>query len=53
MCNIDWECETNSPSRFNIPDFIEFDLEAGLLKTTEASHENRQTPILSVSREDG
>ncbi len=36
----------------NIPDFIVFDLEAGLLKTTETSHENRQTPILLVSRED-
>ena len=53
MCNVDWECETASPSRFNIPDFIVFDLEAGLLKTTEASQENRQTPILHVSREDG
>jgi len=53
MCTMDWECETDTPSRFNIPDFIVFDLEAGLLKTTEASHENRQTPILSISREDG
>ncbi len=53
MCNVDWECETASPSRFNIPDFIVFDLDAGLLKTTEASHENRQTPILNVTREDG
>ena len=53
MCTVDWECQTDSPSRFNIPDFIVFDLEAGLLKTTEASHENRQTPILSMSRKDG
>jgi len=53
MCDVDWECEIASPSRFNIPDFIEFDLESGLLKTTEASQENRQTPILHVSREDG
>ncbi len=53
MCNVDWECETASPSRFNIPDFIEFDLDAGMLKTTEASHENRRTPILHVTREDG
>lgn len=53
MCTVDWECETDLPSRFNIPDFIEFDLEAGLLKTTEASHENRQTPILYITREDG
>jgi hypothetical protein len=53
MCTADWECETDLPSRFNIPDFIVFDLEAGLLKTTEASHENRQTPILSITREHG
>ena len=53
MCDRDWECETGSPSRFNVPDFIEFDLDAGLLKTTEASHENRQTPILHPTREDG
>ncbi len=50
MCNMDWECEIGSPYQFNIPDFIVFDLEAGLLKTTEASQENRQTPILSVSQ---
>jgi hypothetical protein len=37
----------------DIPDFIEVDLDAGLLKTTAASHENRQTPILHVTREDG
>ena len=53
MCTVDWECETDAPARFNIPDFIVFDLDAGLLQTTEASHENRQTPILSISREDG
>ncbi len=53
MCTMDWECEIASPSRFNIPDFIEVDLDAGLLKTTEASHENRQTPIRHVTREDG
>ena len=53
MCNSDWVCETDSPSRFNIPDFIVFDLEARLLKTTEASYENRQTEILHVTREGG
>ncbi len=53
MCNANWECETASPSWFNIPDFIEVDLDAGLLETTKASRENRQTPILHVTREDG
>ena len=38
---------------FNVPDFIEVDLEAGMLKTTEASEENRQTPISRIIREDG
>jgi hypothetical protein len=53
MCDVDDGCETGPPWQFNIPDFIVFDLEARLLKTTEASHENRQTPILELTREDG
>lgn len=53
MCTVDLRCETGPPWRFNIPDFIIFDLEARLLRTTEASHENRQTPILHITREDG
>ena len=47
------ECESGPPSQFNIPDFIVVDLEARLLKTTDASQENRQTPILHLTREDG
>jgi hypothetical protein len=53
MCAMDGECDSGPPSRFNVPDFIEVDLEARLLKTTQASRENRQTPILHVTREDG
>ena len=53
VCEMDGECTTGPPWEFNVPDFIEVDLEAGLLKTTEASEENRQTPILRIIREDG
>jgi len=53
VCAMGAQCEIGPPSLFNIPDFIEVDLEAGLLKTTEASRENRQTPILHLTREDG
>ena len=53
VCSMDGECASGPPWEFNVPDFIEVDLEAGLLKTTEASPENRQTPILNTTREDG
>jgi hypothetical protein len=47
------ECTSGPPWEFNLPDFIQVDLEAGLLKTTEASGQNRQTPIPRIIREDG
>ena len=53
ICAMDGECTSGPPWEFNVPDFIEVDLEAGLLKTTEASGENRQTPIPRIIREDG
>jgi len=53
VCTMEGECASGPPWEFNVPDFIEVDLEAGLLKTTEASQENRQTPILNTTREDG
>ena len=37
----------------NVPQFIEVDLEAKRLATTEASGENRQTPIEHLRRVDG
>ena len=36
----------------NIPDFVEIDLAAKLIRTTEASGENRSTPILGVTRQE-
>jgi len=53
VCAADGDCESGPPSRFNVPTFIVVDLEAGSLKTTQASQENRQTPILHITREDG
>ena len=53
VCAMDGECTSGPPWEFNVPDFIEVDLEAGMLKTTEASEENRQTPIPRIIREDG
>ncbi len=53
VCAMDGECTSGPPWEFNVPDFIEVDLEAGLLKTTEASGENRQTPIPRIIREEG
>ena len=49
VCTMEGECASGPPWEFNVPDFIEVDLEAGLLKTTEASQENRQTPILDTT----
>jgi hypothetical protein len=53
LCSMDGGCEFGPPSRFNVPDFVEVDLEASVLKTTDASQENRQTPILHLTRQDG
>jgi hypothetical protein len=52
-CTADGECESGSPSKFNVPQFIVVDLEDETLSTTEASGENRRTPIRQLTREDG
>ncbi len=53
ICSEGGDCQTASPRQLNIPDFIEVDLQAKLLRTTQASAENRQTPFLSLSRTNG
>ena len=53
VCSIEGECESAPPWRFNIPQFIVVDLDAKKLATTEASGENRQTPIKNLEREEG
>lgn len=46
-------CTVDVPWSFNIPAFVEVDLDAKLLSTTKASNENRSTPIAHVAREGG
>ena len=53
LCVEDGECAVDLPWNVNIPQFIEVDLEAKRLATTEASGENRMTPIEHLRRDDG
>lgn len=52
-CRDDGDCVTDVPWTFNIPQFIEIDTTAKLLSTTKASDEVRQSPILSMTRNNG
>ena len=47
------ECGIEIPWNLNMPAFVEIDLEAKMLSTTEASGLNRKTPIEHLSRADG
>ena len=47
------ECSVGPPWGLNIPQFIEVDLDSARLRTTEASGENRNTPIKNTEREGG
>jgi hypothetical protein len=47
------ECYTVLASDIGVPDFVVVDLGAKTLSTTEASQQNRSTPIANVSRSDG
>jgi hypothetical protein len=51
--NENGECWVDLPWNLNVPQFIEVDLETKRLSTTEASGENRATPIKHLSRVDG
>ena len=52
-CSHDGECHSGPPWNLNIPQFIEIDLEQRVLKTTEASRQNRSTPIKNIERDNG
>ena len=49
-CNLDG-CVTGDPVEWNIPQFIEIDLEKKILRTTAASGQNRSTPITTLVRD--
>jgi hypothetical protein len=52
-CRDDADCVTDVPWAFNVPQFIEIDLVSKMLSTTKASGENRESPILTLTRADG
>lgn len=52
-CRDDADCVTGTPASFNVPNFIEVDLKAKMLSTTKAADEQRQSPIVSLTRADG
>src|SRR5262245_52520369 len=52
-CRMDGDCESDLPWNLNVPQFIEVDLTAKRLSTTQASKERRTTPIEHLRREEG
>ncbi len=52
-CTPDGECEGGPAWNYNVPQFIEIDLNKKSMSTTKASGENRTTPIKNLEREDG
>ena len=53
VCTANGECQVAPPWELNVPQFIKVDLKDKKLGTTEASGENRTTPIKNLEREDG
>ena len=53
VCTADEVCESGPPWGWNIPQFVEVDLEEKTLSTTEASGENRLSPAEVLVRDDG
>ena len=53
ICTSDGVCESGLPWNWQVPQFLIIDLDRKELATTEASGENRKTPILSLTREQG
>ena len=53
VCNPEDGCETAPPWVWNIPSFIKVNLDEKTMSTTEASGENRVTPIANVQRSGG
>ena len=53
ICDEEGICETSQPWELSVPQFIIFDLKKKVLSTTKASGEDRTSPIISLSRENG
>lgn len=53
VCLAEGDCEVGAPWSWNIPQFIEIDFKAKMLRTTPASGENRESPFRTYEREEG
>ena len=53
VCTDDGTCETDLPWAWNVPQFIQIDLQGKKLSTTKASGEDRETPIETLKRAEG
>lgn len=53
VCTADGECSSGPPWDWDIPQFLEIDLKKKVIRTTQASGENRSTPIKNHERSDG
>jgi hypothetical protein len=51
-CTPEEGCTRAVLADLNVPDFVEIDLAAKVVRTTEASGENRSTPIASAVRQE-
>jgi hypothetical protein len=52
QCTPSSGCQSGLPWDYNLPAFVEIDLSNRELRTTEASGENRSTPIKNLQREE-
>jgi len=53
LCYSDGDCDKGSAWDFDVPQFIEVDLQQKKLSTTKASGQSRTTPILNLQRDAG
>jgi hypothetical protein len=53
LCYTDGDCDKGSAWDFDVPQFIEVDLQQKKLSTTKASGQNRTTPIVNLQRDAG
>ena len=52
-CTEDGVCVNENPASFNIPRFVDVDMQKKRLSTTKASGENRATDVANFQRKDG
>ncbi|HSL70981.1 MAG TPA: hypothetical protein VK864_12115 [Longimicrobiales bacterium] len=53
QCSADGECASGPPWNWKFPQFLEIDLKKNVVSTTQASGENRSTPIRNTERSEG